>query len=163
MYIISRCLLGVNCKYNGENNRSEKVIRFSKKNRYIAVCPECAGGLPTPREPSEIIKLKDQDIRVINKCGIDWTKEFKNGSKISYNEAVKEAKRLGEPIEGAILKSKSPSCGVGRIYDGSFKGRTIMGNGVFADLLIKKSIPVVTEQDFLEKTENKKYGEKHND
>lgn len=148
MYIISRCLLGVNCKYNGGNNRSIDVINFCKENNYIAVCPECAGGLKTPREPSEIIKLKDDMLRVINKSGIDLTKEFIKGSEISYNEALKAIERLGETIEGAILKSKSPSCGVGKIYDGSFSGKIINGNGIFAELLISKSIPVTTEEEF---------------
>lgn len=150
MYIVSKCLLGVNCKYDGGNNYNESAVNFCKGKRCVAVCPECAGGLPTPREPSEITINEDNTVRIISKSGCDFTKEFQKGSEISYREAISASKKFDEIIEGAVLKSKSPSCGVGMIYDGSFSGKLTEGNGVFAELLIGKSIPVITEEEIKE-------------
>lgn len=146
MYIISKCLLGVNCKYNGGNNACKEVIDFCKTHRYIAVCPECAGGLPIPRIPSEIKISGDEKRKVFNEEGKDVTKEFILGSEKSYNEAVEFSKEVGEPIEGAILKAKSPSCGYGEVYDGNFKGVLTAGNGIFTELLLNQGIEVFTEK-----------------
>lgn len=140
MYIISGCLLGENCKYNGGNNFIEWVKNFSEKHNYIAVCPEVQGGLTTPRIPAEIL-----DGRVINKEGLDLTEEFKRGCEVSWNEAIKKANELGEEIEGAILKARSPSCGSGTIYDGSFSHKIIEGYGFFAAYLKQKGVKIVSE------------------
>ena len=140
MILISACLAGVNCKYNGENNYNEKIVELVKKGEAILVCPEQLGGLCTPRVPAEI-KVVDGKRYVINKEGIDVTKEFENGAK----EVLKLAKQFN--ITKAILKSKSPSCGCGTIYDGTFNGVKIDGNGITTQLLIDNGIEVITEND----------------
>ena len=136
-YIVSSCLMGDNCKYNGKNNYHEKIVEFLKDKEYIKVCPECLGGLPTPRVPSEIVGDK-----VINKEGIDVTKEYSLGAKITL-DIVKE-----NNVDCAILKSKSPSCGCGLIYDGSFSKTLIEGNGVTTKLLKENNVKVINSDDF---------------
>lgn len=136
MIIVSACLLGKNCKYNGGNNRNEKVIAFLKDKEYMALCPEQLGGLPTPRLPCERIKDK-----VLNNQGEDKTKAFYLGTQICM-EKSKDKK-----IDLAILKAKSPSCGKGIIYDGSFSSTLIKGNGVFVDELLKEGIKIITEDE----------------
>ena len=139
-YIVSACLVGKNTKYNGGNNKNEKIIEFLKDKEYILVCPEVSGGLSTPRSPSEIVENK-----VINKEGKDVTKEF-------YLGAQNEIERLKEfGATKAILKSRSPSCGLNIIYDGTFSGNTISGDGVFTKELKKLGIEILTELDFNEK------------
>ncbi|MEG0291492.1 MAG: DUF523 domain-containing protein [Anaerovoracaceae bacterium] len=142
MYIISECLLGRNCKYNGGNNKTQWVLDFAEKHSYCSVCPELLGGLKSPRAPAEIV-----DSRVINNQGIDITTEFEVGSKKALDIAVARAEALGERVEGAILKSKSPSCGCGQIYDGTFEGRLTQGNGVFAQMLVDKDIKINTDKE----------------
>ena len=111
---VSACLLGENCKYNGGNNYSKKVRAYTKGHEVIPVCPEVLGGLPIPREPAEIVNgvvsLKD---------GTSVDKEFSQGAK----EALKIVKEQNADI--VILQSRSPSCGVNTVYDGSFSGRII--------------------------------------
>lgn len=129
---VSACLIGENCKYNGGNNYSEKVIDYIKGNEVLSVCPEVLGGLPVPRESAEIVNGI-----VSHKDGTSVDKEFRKGAKKAL-EIVKEQK-----IDLVILKSRSPSCGVNAIYDGSFSGKLISGRGVFADLLQKNGIKVI--------------------
>lgn len=140
MILISACLAGINCKYNGENNGNEKIMELIKNEKTILVCPEQLGGLKTPRIPAEI-KIINGEKRVITKDGIDVTLEYTRGA----NEVLELAKRFN--ITKAILKSKSPSCGCGQIYDGNFSNNLIIGNGITADLLIKNGIEVITEKD----------------
>ena len=136
-YIVSACLVGKNTKYNGGNNENKKIIEFLKDKEYILVCPEVQGGLSTPRDPSEIFKDK-----VISSKGKDVTYEFNLG-------ASKEIKRVKEfKATKAILKSKSPSCGLNIIYDGTFTGNTINGDGIFVRELKKLGIDIYTELDF---------------
>jgi uncharacterized protein YbbK (DUF523 family) len=142
MYIISACLLGENCKYNGGNNLNEKVMEIVKNRNYIAVCPEVAVGFPTPRPLAEI-----RDGRVYNIEGKDVTEEFEKGAAIELARAKELADRLGENIELAILKSKSPSCGCGRIYDGTFTHRLAPGDGIFARLLKENGIETISEEE----------------
>lgn len=142
MYIISKCLLGYNCKYDGGNNFTPWVKEFCQEHSYFVVCPECDGGLECPRVPSERVGN-----RVLAKDGKDVTTEFRRGSQISMDKSVKAAKLLGEKIEGAILKSNSPSCGFRTIYDGTFSGKLTEGNGVFADLLKERKIDLYTEKE----------------
>lgn len=137
-YIVSSCLLGDNCKYNGKNNYNEKIVEFLKDKEYIKVCPECLGGLPTPRVPSEIINDK-----VINKEGIDVTKEYELGARKTLL-IVKD-----NNIDCAILKSKSPSCGCGFIYDGTFSKTLIKGNGVTTKLLKENNVKIINSDDFM--------------
>ena len=140
MYIISACLLGQNCKYNGGNNHTDGVIEFSKKHNYIPICPEVDGGLESPRPPAEIIEG-----RVINCEGTDVTDAFLRGTKIVWEKIVRKSHELGEEIDGAILKANSPSCGSGKIYDGTFSRKTIDGDGVLAAFLKEKGIKVMSE------------------
>lgn len=142
MYIISACLLGENCKYNGENNRCRWVVDFAENHSHVPVCPEVAGGLSTPRPPSEIAGDK-----VLNDRGDDVTNAFVNGAKASYKKALEVATAAGEGIEGAILKAKSPSCGCGKIYDGTFSKTLTDGDGYFTRLLKKDNINVITEKE----------------
>lgn len=142
MFIVSGCLLGHDCKYNGGNNRNEEVIKFCETHKHVVVCPERTGKLPCPRPPAEIVGS-----RVINKEGEDLTEAFRQGAKASLNTCEMLADLSNEKIEGAILKANSPSCGAGKIYDGTFSGTLVNGNGVFADMLIKKGIEVITEKE----------------
>lgn len=142
MYIISGCLLGVNCNYKGGNNRCEWVCDFAAKHSHLAVCPETAGGLLVPRPPAEI-----KDGRVMNNLGEDVTEIYERGAMNTFNVAATEAVLREEPIEGAILKSNSPSCGCGTIYDGTFSGKLIDGDGVLTDVLKNHGIKVMTEKD----------------
>ncbi|WP_324824641.1 DUF523 domain-containing protein [Sinanaerobacter sp. ZZT-01] len=142
MYIVSACLLGHCCRYNGGSNEAPEVKEFLKNKDFIAVCPEVLGGLKTPRLPAEIVESK-----VINQAGEDVTEAFQNGAKLAYKAALKEAARLNEPIETAILKAKSPSCGSSVIYDGTFQGKLVLGSGFFTQLLKKKGIDVISEED----------------
>ncbi len=142
MFIVSACLLGQNCKYDGGNNKNEDVINFCKEHKYVAVCPERAGNLPCPRPPAE-----RRGRAVINIEGEYVTEQFIKGCQLSYNSCMMMAQMSGEEIEGAILKAKSPSCGVGQIYDGTFTGTLKPGNGMFADMLISDGIEVITEKE----------------
>jgi len=142
VYIISACLLGENCKYNGGNNLNEKVIDLAKGHNYIAVCPEVAAGCPVPRPPMEI-----RDGRVYSQEGEDLTEEFREGAAMVLAEARARAGELGEDIELAVLKSRSPSCGCGRIYDGTFTHTLIDGDGVLAELLTQNGIKIISEEE----------------
>ena len=136
MILVSACLAGVNCKYDGGNNYNEKIMELVKNGEAILVCPEQLGGLPTPRVPSEIF-----DNKVITKEGKDVTYEYNRGAK----EVLRLCKELN--ITKAILKANSPSCGCGTIYDGTFTSTKINGNGITAQLLIDNGIEVLTEKD----------------
>ncbi len=136
MKICSACLLGINCRYNGEGKLNEKVINLTKKEALIPVCPEQLGGLETPRIPAE-----SKDGQIINENGIDVSKNFQQGAE----EVFKIAKLYN--ITEAILKQCSPSCGCGQIYDGTFSGTIIKGDGVTTKLLKENGIKVKTEED----------------
>ena len=142
MYIVSACLLGQNCKYDGENNLNEEVVEFCKNHKYITVCPESAGKLPAPRPPAEKVGG-----RIVDKDGKDVTDAFLRGADISLKSCREMARISGEEIEGAILKANSPSCGVGQIYDGTFSGTLTEGNGVFAGMLKRLGIEIITEKE----------------
>ncbi|MCL5432832.1 MAG: DUF523 domain-containing protein [Patescibacteria group bacterium] len=137
MIIVSACLIGIKCRYDGKINRPcKKVIELLKKRQAIPVCPEQLGGLPTPRIAAE--RKKD---RVFLKNGRDVTINFKEGAK----EAIRIAKLSG--AKKAILKARSPSCGSGEIYDGSFTNTLISGDGVFTEICKKEGIQVFTEEE----------------
>ena len=135
--IVSACLLGKNCKYNGGNNYNEAIVEFLKDKEVIAVCPEVMGGLPTPRKPSEIV----HDV-VTNTEGVSVDNEFRQGAKVAM-DLIKD-----EEIECAILQSRSPSCGIKQIYDGTFSKRLIEGQGIFAEQLAKKEIKLIDSDEF---------------
>ncbi len=142
MYIVSGCLMGHNCKYNGGNNENSEVVEFCKNHKYMVVCPERAANLPCPRPPAE-----KRGNRIVNKNGEDVTEAFLRGARLSLNACLKMAQISGEEIEGAILKANSPSCGKGSIYDGTFSGTLTEGNGVFASMLENMGIDVITEKE----------------
>ena len=134
--VVSACLLGQKCKYNGGDNYSSKVAEYIKGHDVIPVCPEAAGGLPTPRIPCEIVGGK-----VLNRNGESKDREFRAGAELCLKEAL-EAK-----ADLAILQSKSPSCGVKQVYDGSFSGKLRDGSGVFAALMIENGFKVLDAED----------------
>lgn len=131
--MVSACLLGVNCKYNGGNNNNEELLKLLKNKNVIPICPEIYGGLPTPRIPAEI-----KNGKVINKSNIDVTMQFEKGAL----ETLKLAQKLNVKI--AYLKQNSPSCGFGSIYDGTFSGNKIPGDGVTAKLLKENGIKIIS-------------------
>lgn len=133
---VSACLLGENCKYNGGNNYHEKLAEFLKGHTVIGVCPEVLGGLPTPRKPSEIV-----DGVVRHKDGTNVDHEFHKGAELAF-EIVKK-----NNAELVILQSRSPSCGVGTIYDGTFSKTLIPGDGVFVKMLKENGIRVMDVAD----------------
>ena len=132
MLVISACLTGVACRYDGKDQLRVDLKKLVDDGEAIAVCPEELGGLPTPRTPAE-----KQGLFYKTKTGQDVTQEYKLGAKKAYDLA----KSLGE-INKAILKSKSPMCGVDQIYDGSFSGKLRHGDGEFSRLLKEKGIEV---------------------
>ena len=136
MQIVSACLAGIKCRYNGTSAPCPKIIALVQQGKAIPVCPEQLGGLTTPRAPAEI-----KNNKVITKEGKNLTKEFKLGAK----EALKIAKLAN--CKEAILKSKSPSCGCGLIYDGTFSEKLIRGDGIFAKLLKDNRIKITNEED----------------
>ena len=142
MLIVSDCLAGINCRYNGGNNDCQWVKDFIKDKKHVLVCPEEVGGLPTPRPPCEIVGS-----RVMDENGRDVTDFFHRGAEETLKKAKAAAGQEGEEIELAILKANSPSCGCGKIYDGTFSHRLIPGDGLFTALLKIHGIPVITEQD----------------
>ena len=129
--VVSACLLGENCKYNGGNNLSEDVKRMIEGHIVVPVCPEMMGGLPAPRPSCEIV-----DGEVINTEGRSVDTEFRKGA----SSALELVRKLN--VEAAILQPRSPSCGAGQIYDGTFSGKLIPGYGVFADMLIKEGFEI---------------------
>jgi len=136
MKIVSACLAGIKCRYDGEAKPCQKVLDLIKQGKAIPICPEQLGGLTTPRNPAE-----QKENKVFTKNGEDVTSQFENGAE----EALKIA--LLANCDVAILKSKSPSCGCSKVYDGTFSGKLIDGEGVFAKILKKNNIKVISEDD----------------
>ncbi len=141
--LVSACLLGVNCRYDGGNSRDENAINRLKTDELIPVCPEEAGGLSTPRPPIEIVGGDGNDVldgkaKVMTIDGEDKTEEFLKGARHALELAQSQS------ATRVILKAKSPSCGCGTIYDGSFSGTLISGDGVTTALLKRHGIEVIT-------------------
>lgn len=136
--LISACLLGKNCKYSGGNNglSGEVISRLREKYSLVAVCPETAGGLPIPREPSERVGE-----RVLSRSGRDVTLEYRKGAEVTAELAV----RFG--CKTALMKAKSPSCGSGEIYDGTFSGVLIPGDGTATERLRALGVKVYSEKE----------------
>lgn len=134
--LVSACLLGRNCKYNGGNNYHEKLAAFLQDKEVIEVCPEVLGGLPTPRPCVELV-----DGMAMDKNGNSADTAFRKGVKISM-EKIK-----GQEIDLVILQSRSPSCGVKQIYDGSFTGKLVEGSGLFAQELMDAGYRVMDVED----------------
>lgn len=134
--LVSACLLGIPCRYDGKSKPCEAVVKLNEKYNLIPVCPEVSGGLPTPRVPSERIGE-----RVMMRDGRDVTDNYNRGAEY----ALKLCRDNG--ISLAILKERSPSCGKGKIYDGTFSGKLTDRDGVTAELLQKGGIRVLSESD----------------
>jgi uncharacterized protein YbbK (DUF523 family) len=132
--LISACLLGIRCRYDGTAKYDARIEKLMGRHQLIPVCPEIYGGLSTPRDPSERVGDK-----VAGKNGQDVTAAFQKGAE----ETLALAKLFH--CEYAILKERSPSCGHGQIYDGTFTGKLIPGSGVTADLLMKNGVQVLGE------------------
>ncbi|MFH1207811.1 MAG: DUF523 domain-containing protein [Patescibacteria group bacterium] len=146
MKLCSACLLGVNCRYDGGVKKNEKVITLANKEVLIPVCPEQLGGQPTPRRNAEIAggngnDVLDKKAKVIEPDNTDITDSFVAGA----NETLKLAKMYN--CTEAILKQRSPSCGTGKIYDGTFQGTLINGDGVTTALLKRNGIRVISEEE----------------
>ena len=137
--MISACLAGENCKYNGGNNRNEKVLQLMAEHDVILVCPEQMGGLPTPRVPSELRNgvVTTRDGRIVDR-------EFRDGAAKCLEIARQEQPDL------IVLQPRSPSCGVKQRYDGSFTGTLVEGSGVTAQLLMENGFRCVDVEDLRE-------------
>jgi len=145
MILVSACLLGINCKYNGENNLNENILNLG--NQIVPVCPEQLGGLSTPRCPCEIVGGDGHDVlcgkaRVLTDKGVDVTEAFISGAKMTQQIAEITKSKT------AVLKANSPSCGSNSIYDGTFSHKKCPGDGVTAALLKQNGIKVITEEAF---------------
>ncbi len=134
--MVSACLAGENCKYNGGNTRNKKVEALFNGHRIIPICPEVMGGLSTPRVPSEIVHGI-----VMNKDGVNVDREYRCGAEMALKIAEREQPDL------VILQSRSPSCGVKQRYDGTFTGTLIDGPGLTAELLMRHGFRVVDVED----------------
>lgn len=148
MKLISACLCGLNCKYNGGNNEHPLFSEMLDRGEVVTICPEALGGLSIPRPAAEIDAGTGEDVlegtaRVINDQGDDVTDNFIIGARKTLDIAREW------DVDLVILKSRSPSCGAGHIYDGSFSGHLREGNGVTAALLLKEGIPVVSDEELL--------------
>ena len=132
--LISACLLGRNCKYNGGNNYAPLTETLKARYDLVPVCPECLGGLPIPHEPSE--RVGD---RVLSKSGADVTAAFQRGAEKTLALALQHG------VKKAVLKERSPSCGCGSIYDGTFTGTVVPGSGVAAELLLAHGVEIYGE------------------
>lgn len=150
MIILSACLTGVNCKYSGGNNLHPVFKELTEKHPVLLICPEQLGGLETPRPACEILGGDGKDVlegnaRVLNNQGEDVTPAFIAGAKQSLDLAKQNNIKL------AVLKSRSPSCGAGLIYDGSFNSKLQAGDGVTTALFRQHQIEVISDTEFLER------------
>ncbi|MEG0273709.1 MAG: DUF523 domain-containing protein [Longicatena sp.] len=136
-YAISACLTGVNCKYSGGNNLENELMEYIKDKEYMTICPEVLGGLPIPRLSCEIV-----DGKILNTANEDCTEAFYVGARIALEQIIEYQADI------VILQPRSPSCGVGHIYDGTFQGRLKDGNGIFVEMLLKEGIPAMTWEEF---------------
>ena len=132
--LISACLLGRNCKYSGGNNYHPLTEALWERYELVPVCPECMGGLPIPHDPSERVGDK-----VLSRTGADVTAPFERGAELTLRRARQTGAKL------ALLKERSPSCGLGQVYDGTFTGTLTDGDGLCARLLVGRGLRVIGE------------------
>ena len=137
--LVSACLLGIECRYKGDGCPCEGIKALAERHTLIPVCPEQLGGLATPRPPAE-----RQGDKVVNREGQDVTEAYALGAQRALRIA-----HLNH-VSVAVMKAKSPSCGSGRVYDGTFSGRLIPGDGVCAEVLKQAGIAVFSEEDYEE-------------
>ena len=136
--LVSACTIGCNCKYNGKNNYNKKVIQYLEGKEYISICPEMLANMDTPRNCAEIVNGV-----IYDNLGVNVHEDYRRAVEI----ALKKIEH--EDIELAILQSRSPTCGVNQIYDGTFSGNLIEGRGLFADALIKLGYHVIDAEDIV--------------
>lgn len=134
--LVSACLLGENCKYSGGSNFSAILAELAKNHEVVAVCPEMLGGLSVPRHPCEIVSGVVRD-----KEGVSFDREFRLGAERALAIAGEEK------IDMAVLQARSPSCGVNRVYDGTFSKTLREGKGLFAQLLVQNGFRVADTED----------------
>jgi uncharacterized protein YbbK (DUF523 family) len=152
LILVSACLAGLEVRYNGTHSLDNRIQKLLEENRAITVCPELLGGFSTPREPAEIISGDGEDVlngkaKVVEKSGRDVTNLYIKGAYIT----LKKAQEVNATI--IVLKEYSPSCGSSTIYNGEFKGKKIVGNGVTTALLKRNGLKVISEEklaDFLD-------------
>ena len=134
--LVSGCLLGENCKYNGGNNYNPRVVEFLKDKEVISICPEIMAGMGCPRNPIEIVD------GVLTDC------HGKNVDALIRKSVMEIMERIrDEEIQCAILQSRSPTCGVNQVYDGTFSGKLIPGSGIFAKSLMDAGYLVIDVED----------------
>ena len=134
--LVSGCLLGENCKYNGGNNYNPRVVEFLKGKEVISICPEIMAGMGCPRNPIEIVD------GVLTDC------HGKNVDSLIRKSVMEIMERIrDEEIQCAVLQSRSPTCGVNQVYDGTFSGKLIPGSGVFAKSLMDDAYRVIDGED----------------
>ena len=137
---ISRCLIGECCTYRGDGNPNEQIIALYEREGGVLICPEVLGGLPVPRDMAEIVS--ENPLKVMTAHGIDVTDAFVKGAEIAAEMLVQHQ------VDTVILKSNSPSCGVGSIYDGTFSHTVVKKDGLLTRLLRNHDMMLVTEKDF---------------
>ncbi|HHV75749.1 MAG TPA: DUF523 domain-containing protein [Syntrophothermus lipocalidus] len=157
MILISACLCGCKCTYKGTSHYHPVFYKLYKEGKAVVACPERLGGLPVPRSPAEIVGGDGSSVlkglaRVITKEGRDVTPCFLRGAK----ETLRIARDAGAIV--AVLKSSSPSCGVGQVYDGTFSGNLRGGNGVTSALLKEYGLAIMNDEEFLLRQEEMKEG-----
>ena len=135
--LVSACLLGTPCRYDGASKANAAIMALQEGHTLVPVCPEVLGGLPTPRPPAE----RQEDGRIVNRAGADVTAQYQSGAQA----ALKLARQEGCTM--AILKARSPSCGKGKIYDGSFSGNLVPGDGTAARCLSEAGVLVLDEDE----------------
>lgn len=135
VYVVSACLAGTPCRYNGTSHACAQVMELVAQGRAVPLCPEVLGHLPVPRMPCELCSGK-----VIDAQGNDHTHAFMLGARVALHKALQSG------AKAAILKSRSPSCGVGVVYDGTFRKKLVSGNGVWAALLQEAGFRLYTEE-----------------
>ena len=134
--LVSACLVGRNCKYNGGNNYDPKVVEFLKGKEVVEYCPEVEAGFGIPRVPMEIV----EDV-LTNRDGIVLDEAMRR----TVQQAVEKFREMD--IDCAVLKSRSPTCGVRQVYDGSFSGKLVSGQGIFARALMEAGIRVIDAEE----------------
>lgn len=149
MILVSSCLAGLNVRYNGTHSLNHVIHKLVADNKAITICPELLGGFSTPREPAEIVGGNGEDVldrraKVVDRSGKDVTELYLKGAYAT----LEQAKKIHATV--VVLKENSPSCGSLMIYNGEFKGKKIVGNGVTSALLIRNGFQVLSEEQFVE-------------
>lgn len=149
MILVSSCLAGLEVRYNGTHSLDNRISKLVEENKAVTICPELLGGFSTPREPAEIVGGDGEDVldgkaKVVEKSGKDVTELYIKGAYAT----LEKAKKINATI--VVLKENSPSCGSSMIYNGEFKGKKIVGNGVTSALFKRNGLQVISEEQFIE-------------